>query len=251
MIAQPKLALQVRRRRFYILGSIIVAAALMIRTLPADPVGVSADRILAGLEGENNRRNVLLKEYSVSRQYTLENFRFGKQAAVTMLMSYRQAGGESYTVLTRSGSESLNGIIDQILASEASASLPLEKARHEITAANYRARLLGTEAVAGRTCYILELTPKSKNRLLIVGKVWVDTGSYAMVRVEGQFAASMSMLLGAPHISEDFVEVNGFSLPGRVRSVTSTFLLGRTVLEILYSNYQLDREPLSQPDRNP
>jgi hypothetical protein len=205
------------------------------------PLAPSGDEILSKVEAVNNRRHLLLKEYSGSRQYTLESPRFGKQAVVAVLMNYRQADGERYTVLTRSGSEKLGGIIDKVLASETGASLPGVNARHEITSANYRVRLLGTEAVAGRTCYILDLAPKIKNRFLIVGKAWVDAGSYAVVRIEGQFAASLSLLLGAPHISEEFVEVRGFWLPGHVRSVTSGLLLGPIELDILFSNYQLDQ----------
>jgi hypothetical protein len=65
-----------------------------------------------------------------------------------------------------------------------------------------------------------------RNRFLIVGKAWVDAGSYAVVRLEGQYAASMSILVGAPHIREEFIEVRGFWLPGHVHSVTSSFLAG-------------------------
>jgi hypothetical protein len=216
-------------------------------TVTADTGAPSGDEILARVGSENNRRHLLLKEYSGSRQYTLQNRRFGKQAAVAVLMSYRQVEGQRYTVLTRSGSDQLNGIIDKVIASEAGASVPPENVRHEITSANYRVRLLGTEVAAGRSCYVLELAPKSKNRYLIAGKAWVDTGSFAIVRIEGQFAASISMLVGAPRISEDFIEVHGFWLPGHVRSVTSSFLLGPTELEILFSNYQLDLDSASLP----
>jgi hypothetical protein len=160
-------------------------------------------------------------------------------------MSYRQVEGERYTVLMRSGSDRLGDIIDRVLASEAGASLPPENVRHEITAANYRVRLLGTELAAGRSCYVLGLSPRSQSRFLIAGKAWVDTGSYAVVRIEGRFAASLSILVGAPHISEEFVEVHGFWLPARVRSVSSSFLLGPTELDILFSNYQLDRDSAS------
>jgi hypothetical protein len=66
----------------------------LIGTLSAASAEPSSDEILARLESENNRRHVLLKEYSGSRQYT------------------------RYTVLTRSGSDKLNGIIDKVLASE-------------------------------------------------------------------------------------------------------------------------------------
>src|ERR1022692_588586 len=86
----------------------------LIPTLTVVSVAPSSGEILARLESENNRRHVLLKEYSGSRQYTLQNERFGKQAAVAVLMSYRQVEGERYTVLTRSGSDRLGGIIDKV-----------------------------------------------------------------------------------------------------------------------------------------
>jgi len=217
----------------------------LIRILAADSVAPSGDEILARVESENNRRHDLLKEYSGSRQYTLQNLRFGKQAAVAVLMRYRTVEGERYTVLTRSGSDQLNGIIDKVMASQAGASVPPENIRHQITSANYRVRLLGTEAAAGRSCYVLELAPRTKSRFLIVGKAWVDVDSYAVVRIEGQFAASFSILVGAPRISEDFIEVHGFWLPGHVRSVTSSLLLGPTELEIQFSNYQLPQDSAS------
>jgi hypothetical protein len=215
----------------------------LIRTLTAASIAPSSDEILARLESENNRRHDLLKEYSGSRQYTLQNQRFGKQATAAVLMNYRQVDGERYTVLTRSGSDKLNGIIDKVLVSETVASLPPENALRQINSANYRVRLFGTEIAAGRSCYVLELEPRIKSRYLIVGKAWVDTGSYAVVRIEGQFAASISKLVGAPRISEDFIEVDGFWLPRHVRSITSSFLLGPTELDILFSNYQLDPNP--------
>ncbi len=221
----------------------IAISQALIGVSAGGPAELSGDEVLARLEAENQRRQVLLKEYSGSRQYTLQNLRFGKQAAVGVVMRYRQLEGQHYTVMTRSGSEKLNSVIDKVLASEASQSLPRENARHQITAANYRVRLLRTEAAAGRKCYVLELSPRMKHRFLIEGKAWVDAGSYAVVRIEGQFAASISLLVGAPRISEDFIEVQGFWLPGHVRSVTSSFLLGPTELDILFSNYQLDQTP--------
>ena len=222
--------------------NLLLALAIAQALIPAPPSG---DEILARLESENSRRHLLLKEYSGSRRYTLQNSRFGKQAAVAVLMRYRHPEGERHTVLTRSGSDTLNGIIDKVLATEVSASLPREYARNQITSANYRVRLLGTEVAAGRSCYVLELAPRIKNRFLIVGKAWVDAASYAVVRLEGQYAASMSILVGAPHIREEFIEVRGFWLPGHVHSVTSSFLLGPTELDILFTDYQLDQDSAS------
>jgi hypothetical protein len=206
--------------------------------LAADALAPTSDEILTRVESENTRRHLLLKEYSGSREYTLQNARFGKRATVGVLMNYREFAGESYTVLTRSGSDKLNDIIDRVMSSEAGVSLPPENARHDIAAVNYRVRLVGTEMAAGRICYVLDLSPKTKSRFLIVGRAWIDAVSYSVVRIEGQFAASLSILVGAPHISEEFVEFNGFWLPGHVRSVSSSFLLGLTELDILFYNYQ-------------
>ena len=69
----------------------------------------------------------------------------------------------------------------------------------------------------------------------------METGKHGVVRIEGQFAASMSLLAGAPHISEEFIEVHGFWFPGHVRSVASSFLLGSTELGTYFSNYEATR----------
>src|SRR5579862_1597558 len=95
----------------------LIATFTLIGIFAADSVTPSGDEILARLESENNRRHELLKEYSGSQQYTLQNGRFGKHAAASVLMNYRQVEGQHYTVLARSGSDSLNQIIDQVLAS--------------------------------------------------------------------------------------------------------------------------------------
>jgi negative regulator of sigma E activity len=219
----------------------IVVCGLM-STLPADSTVPSGDAILAKVEIETSRRHLELTEYSGSRLYTLQNGRFGQEAAAAVLMRHRILEGDRFTVVTRSGSNQLSGIIDKLLLSEAGASLPPETARHAISAANYRVRLLGSETAAGRACYVLALSPRMKSQFLIVGRVWVDAESYAVVRMEGQFAASMSVLVGAPRITEEFVDVHGFWLPGHVRSVTSSILLGPTELDIQFSNYQLDQD---------
>src|SRR5947208_12886964 len=123
----------------------LIGLAGLLRSVTADPAELSGDEILTRLENETIRRHALLKEYSGSRQYTLQNMRFGKQAATSVVMNFSQPEGERYTILERSGSDRLNGIIDKIIASEAVASVPPEKGRHDVTAANYTVRLAGIE----------------------------------------------------------------------------------------------------------
>ena len=144
MIYRFRLAPQIRRW----LGHSIVIGG-MIPILAGGSLTPSNDEIFSGIQSESNRRHLLLKQYSGSREYTLQNSRFGIQAAATVLMNYREFEGERYTVSVRSGSEKLNAILDRVIASEATVSLPPENARYEITSANYRIRVLGTEVIAG------------------------------------------------------------------------------------------------------
>jgi negative regulator of sigma E activity len=226
--------------------NLIVAISLsLVPGLTADPVAPSSEEILARMEQETGRRLDLLKRYSGSRRYTLQSTRFGREAEVGIEMRYQEPDGEHYTVVKQSGSDKLIGVINTVLKSEARASTSPENAQHQVSAANYRARLLGTEFLAGRRCYVLGLTPRTKSRYLIVGKVWVDSESFGTVRIDGRFAASISILVGAPQLVEDFVEVNGFWLPGHVRSVSSSFLLGPIELDIAFSNYQVDTQSAS------
>jgi negative regulator of sigma E activity len=215
-----------------------LAACVLVAA--ASPNLTTGESVLAKVELESNRRHAALTGYTGSRVYRLLSQRFGQEADVTVVAKYRAAEGERFTVVERAGSGRLNGIIDQVLSTEAAESVPPANAAREISAANYRVSLLGVEMAAGRSCYVLALTPRRKQRSLISGKAWIDAATYGVVRLDGQFAASVSIFLGAPRIVEDFVEVGGFWLPGHVRSVTSSLLLGPAELEIQFSKYDLE-----------
>ena len=206
----------------------------------------SSDEILARVEGENKRRHLVLKEYSGWRQYTLHNLRFGKQAAVAVLDGLPPGGRRT---LHR---------VDAIRLGQAQRhhrSGAGVRGRSQRTAggcpspdhsANYRVRLLGIEVAAGRSCYVLELAPRIKSPFLIVGQ---SLGGCRELRrgTDGRPVRGQHLHINwrAPH-QRRIRRGDGFWLPGHVRSVTSSFLLGPTQLEILFSNYQVDRESTPQ-----
>src|SRR5207302_10675501 len=115
----------------------LIVIGWLIPVTAADPAESSASEILARIESQNNRRDLVLKRYSASGQYILRNQRLGKRATVNVVMNYRDSDGQRYTILTRSGSDKLNGIIDKVIASERAASLPPQLALHQMNSANY------------------------------------------------------------------------------------------------------------------
>jgi hypothetical protein len=154
-----------------------------------------------------------------------------------------------YTVLESRGSVKLTDIVEKLLASEAEVSRPTKLADYEISAANYNARLRGTETTAGRTHYIIDLVPKHKSKYLIRGTAWVDRSSYAIVRLEGVTAASVSMWVGAPHIEQDFIEIDSVWLPAHTVAVSSGLFLGTSELEIRYTDYLITDSDHPVPSR--
>jgi hypothetical protein len=50
--------------------------------------------------------------------------------------------------------------------------------------------MLGTDSINGRAAYVIAISPKTQNKYLLRGKVWVDADEYAIVRIEGVPAKS-------------------------------------------------------------
>ncbi len=52
--------------------------------------------------------------------------------------------------------------------------------------------MAGTDEVRGRLAYVISITPKTSNKYLSRGKIWVDADEYAIVRIEGEPAKNPS-----------------------------------------------------------
>ena len=75
MAAKPRIFLA---RRGALLLTLVMSQGLR-QTIAADLTTPSGDEILARLESENHRRHDSLKIYTGSRQYTMQNLRFGRR----------------------------------------------------------------------------------------------------------------------------------------------------------------------------
>jgi hypothetical protein len=221
-----------RLQKSILLLSSCLPSCLLTTTPPSEP---TSDEILSRVLNNSIRSHAV--RYSGLREYRLHNFRFDKEATVSVKTTYRPDVGTKYTVLDRSGSAKLVEIVEKLLASEADASKPAKRTEYEFSPANYEACLRGTEIIAGRTCHVIDLVPKRRSKYLIRGAAWVDRSSYAVVRLDGVTAASVSMWVGAPHIELDFSEVDGVWLPTHTGAVSSGLFLGTSELEIRYTDY--------------
>jgi hypothetical protein len=215
-------------------GLTCLPSCLQTTTLVTEPSG---DEILAKVADSGSKR--LTVPYSAVREYRLRNFRFGKEAVVLAQMKYDPPYGKQYTLLEQSGNTRLVGIIEKLLTSEVDASQPAKVAEYEVCPSNYRATFRGLETSDGRSCFVIDVVPKHRSKYLIKGTLWVDRASYGIARLEGTTSSSVSVLVGAPYIQQEFSSIDGLWLPIHTGATSSGFLLGTSHLEIVYRDYSV------------
>jgi hypothetical protein len=182
--------------------------------------------------------------YTVTEHYAVYHGTDETHPVAEMMVktTYRKETGKSYEVLSQSGSALIRRLgLDPLLDSEKSINLPGNVQHAWIDSENYNMTLkAGTQALDGRTCYVLAIDPKRKAPNLIVGALWVDVQDGSIVRLEGVASKAPSVFAGVTHMMRQYAMVDGFSMATHARAESSTFLYGRTVVTIDYTGYKID-----------
>lgn len=219
--------------------ALLPIASLFAASVPAAPP-ISLSQIVAALEKAEHRKQHDLQAYSSTRRYVLKNQRFNQDAEMMVKMEFTSEKGKHFEILSEHGAEGMSRrLLRKVLDGEAETSRTRAKEFSKVTPQNYEFRLLGSEIHAGRPCYILEIKPKIKSKYLLDGKIWVDSGDFQLVRMEGRTAASLSFWVGKPYIIFDFQKVGEFWLAARNQAITNARFIGATQLTIEVQGYEL------------
>jgi len=91
---------------------------------------------------------------------------------------------------------------------------------------------------------VLGIEPRTANKFLTRGRIWVDADDYAIVRIEGSPARKPSFWFKSVHFVHDYARSGGFWMPVSDRSVTDVRILGATEMVIEYFDYRIDSVPV-------
>lgn len=208
-----------------------------------DPPSPTAEEVVARMTEADRIRTPLLNDYTSIRRYTVLNKRFGTRAAMTVRMTYHYPGSKRFEVLSESGSSSVRKqVFRKMLESEQEASGDKVREATQIASRNYSFRLAGTATVEGRRCYVLDAEPKSRNRFLFRGRVWVDSEEYAVIRIEASPAQSPSFWVRKTAFVHRYEKFGPFWLAVSNRSETDVLIFGHTEVQIEYSGYKFNQE---------
>ncbi len=228
-----------------------------VAAAPVDPPAagpiplLATDEIVTRMVERNLERARALGAYQGTRVYRLEyrGFPGSRDAEMIVEMKYRSPGTKDFTVRSQHGSKLIiDRIFNRMLQTEKEALAAENQSRVALNQDNYQFALVGSESMPTGPSYILSVEPKTENKLLYRGRIWVDAGDFAVVRIEAAPAKNPSFWTKDTKIEQVYGKVGNFWLPVFNRSSSEVRLGGHASFTIEYQDYQItDATPLHRP----
>jgi hypothetical protein len=208
-----------------------------------DPVAIIRD-----LDAANQARfdNVLsftdVEHYVVFRGHDQTH----PAAEMTVKVTYTKGVGKDYVILTQSGSSLIQKFgLQPLLENEKTINNPATVAQSWFTSANYEMHLKPgvTQAINGRQCFAITITPHRKASNMIDGTLWVDAANHTLAEVEGVASKSPSVFSGTTKMMRLYTLMQGYAMTIHARAESNSALFGRTLIVIDYSDYHFQLRP--------
>ena len=225
------------------LNSVLATAMAAENALPV----LTAEDVVNRMVQADEKRLSEFQGYTATRRYSLENKRVNKRAEIMVRVTCTNTGSRSFAVVSESGSSIIRTrVLRKLMEAEAEASQQDTRERNRIVPTNYDFRLAGSETTDGRLAHVLEIVPKTQNRFLIRGRIWVDAEEYAITRIEGTPARNPSFWTRSIRIVHRYGKTGPFWLPTLNHSRAEARIFGSTDVTIEYFDYLLSGTPLAR-----
>jgi hypothetical protein len=184
--------------------------------------------IVARMMAVRHQNHDRTKAYTVKRDYQLFDKQSQPKAQVVAEITYLPPDQKQYRIERSSGGLG-EKVLRDILAKETESSK--EAQRKEISPENYDFKLVGEETVDGRRCFVLSMQPKRQEKDMLRGKLWVDTETYNLYRIEGQVVKSPSWWVRDLYILMSFACIDGVWLHTATHAVADIRFKGKYVMD--------------------
>jgi len=218
---------------------------------------LTANEIIKQVVKMNEIRAKALESYSSIRSYRLEcHCLYHKKADMVVRADYHAPNEKTFTIVSESGSGTVrNRVFKKLLEAEEESMREENQRRSAITPDNYTFKVADYQKTESTELYILEAEPKTDNKFLFRGKIWVDGSDFAITRVEGQPAVNPSWWTLRTDFKRSYQKVGEFWLPASNESETKVRIFGTADLCIEYGQYEITRagavSELSSPEQLP
>jgi outer membrane lipoprotein-sorting protein len=201
---------------------------------------LTPDEMIAKMEESNRARQKALQSYHSRRRYEAANNMFRRQASVVVEMNCSAPEDKNFRILESNGSRTIvKRVIEPLLESERAVAQQREKKDVAISKQNYIFTFSGTDKASNN--YIFSVEPRTPNKYLFRGKVWVDRRSFGIVRIEGEPAKSPSFWVKRAHFIHEYGRFGEFWFPISNRTEVELRIFGTSSLTITYYGYEWQR----------
>jgi hypothetical protein len=155
-------------------------------------------------------------------------------------VKYQSPETKEFTIQSATGSRIIiDKVFKKLLQAEKDALAAEAQSHIALNRENYDFTLVGYESKPFGSMYVLIVEPRTKDKFLYRGRIWVDAEDFAVARLEAEPAKNPSFWTKNSEVEQVYMKVSDFWLPARNHSITSIRLGGRAELTIQYNNYQI------------
>ena len=249
-------------------GILLLVSALLAGSFPAmgqhadeppakgQSAALPLDQVVRNLEERNALRTAALQQFEGKRIYRMQyrGFPSSRDAEMVVSFKFRAPNSNEFKVISESGSKFvIDRVFKRLLEGEQEAATVDNRRQTALTRENYDFELAGYENSSEGPRYVLNLLPKTKNKFLYRGKVWIDARDFAVVRIEGEPAKNPSIWIKKTEIAHRYVKVDNFWLPAENHTESIIRLGGKATLSIEYQDYKIIQanpvEAIQSPQR--
>jgi len=208
----------------------------------AQPPSLSLEQVVSNLEQRNAQRAAALEEFEGKRIYRMQyrGFPSDRDAEMVVKVSFHAPNSKEFTVVSQAGSKFvIDHVFKKLLEGEQEAAKGDNRHDTALTRQNYNFELTGYEPTQNGGQYVLKLLPRTRNKFLYRGQIWVDAKDFAVVRIEGEPGKNPSLWIKKTDIAHRYVKVNDFWLPAENHTESFIRLGGKATLSIEYQDYRI------------
>lgn len=184
---------------------------------------LTTEQVVKNLVSMNRERFAALHGYRVTEAYHLEYHGFlgTRDASMVVDATYQSPGTETFTVHSATGSRLIiHKVFRKLLKAEQQVLGADAKKRAALDENNYEFTLAGYQSTSAGSVYVLRVKLRRRGKFLYRGRIWVDAREFAVVRVEGEPAKSLSFWVRSTEFKRVYGKVSDFWLPENNHSVS-------------------------------
>jgi hypothetical protein len=211
---------------------------------------LTGDELFGRLLQHNRLRDSHLLHYDAERTYRVSNDQGKIYAQEVVDVQYQAPDRKNFVTVSEEGSPLVRHLVlKRLIQSEEEAASGREHRNSAIRPDNYSFILLGEQDLGSYHCYVVQAIPLRMDKYLFVGKVWISTEDFGIVRIEGQPARKLSFWITRADFVRQYQKMGEFWLPVKDETIVHVRMNANKVLTIDHRNYVINSAP-EAGDRN-